>query len=101
MNKVISKTKTLHAGSINSVKNDDEYIGISLIRISSVLIAYFLISNSCFGFDMIIEINKDKHCSIHLLLSKLLVTKSGSVPSAKESLFNNKVIILRHFSLFF
>lgn len=50
---------------------------------------------------MIILINKDKHCSMHLLLSSDLVTKSGSVPSAKESLLRSLDIILKHFSLFF
>lgn len=50
--------------------------------------AYFLTSKSIFGLDMIIEINKDRHCSMHLLLSRLLVTNSSSVPSANESLLS-------------
>ena len=50
---------------------------------------------------MVIEINNDKHCSIHLLLSRLFVTRSVSVPSAKDNLFNSIIIIFKHFSLIF
>lgn len=46
-------------------------------------------SNKCLGLAISTDINKDKHCSMHLLLSRLLMTKSGSVPSAKESLLRS------------
>lgn len=58
-------------------------------------------SNRNFGLDINMHWNNPKHSSIKLLLSKTLVIKSGSVPSANESLFNKCEIILRHFSLFF
>ena len=96
-----SKTINLHAGSINKLKNLDEYIGISRTRISNILIVHFFISNNIFGLETNIDVNNDILFSIKAFVSKDLDNKSISLPSAYDNLFNNNDIIIKHFSRFF
>ena len=77
-----SRTIKRHVGSINKLKNLDEYIGISRTKISKILIVYFFISKSIFGFETNIEVNKDILFSIKALVSNDLDNKSISLPSA-------------------